>query len=168
MDWMIREAVEIELHPNDMNREDGLHLSQAWKPLIHSFRGCRKCQVQHCQSPTQPLVHIYPFPEALAPARFFPPSQLHAISPTPFCTTLCVLPCPTTLTHIRRSLGCPPVALNRGQFLYPVSPSCCISSPACCDAPLLSYWFLCPHLIPTFSPGSVELCFVGLASVYLY
>jgi hypothetical protein len=34
MDWMIREATEIELHPNNMNREDGLHPSQPWKPLI--------------------------------------------------------------------------------------------------------------------------------------
>jgi hypothetical protein len=35
-DWMIRETTEIELHPNIMNREYSLHLSQLWKPLIHS------------------------------------------------------------------------------------------------------------------------------------
>jgi hypothetical protein len=51
MDWMIREAIEIELHPNNMNRVDGLCLSPSWKPLINTLRGHRKHQVQHHQSP---------------------------------------------------------------------------------------------------------------------
>jgi hypothetical protein len=42
MDQMIRESIEIELHPSNMNREDGLHQSWLWKSLIHSLKGCRK------------------------------------------------------------------------------------------------------------------------------
>jgi hypothetical protein len=42
MDRIIREAIEIELHPNSMNREDGFYLSKSWKPLICSLKDCRK------------------------------------------------------------------------------------------------------------------------------
>jgi hypothetical protein len=32
---IIQEALEIEKHYNNFNREDGYKLSQSWKPTIH-------------------------------------------------------------------------------------------------------------------------------------
>jgi hypothetical protein len=31
---LIMEAIEVDLHPNNINREDALILSGAWKPII--------------------------------------------------------------------------------------------------------------------------------------
>jgi hypothetical protein len=36
-----RETAEIELHPNNINKEDGFCLSKAWKPLIFFLKNCR-------------------------------------------------------------------------------------------------------------------------------
>jgi hypothetical protein len=46
-DRLIREAIEIQMHPNNMNREDGLVLSAAWKPLLHTLNGKRDKQNTH-------------------------------------------------------------------------------------------------------------------------
>jgi hypothetical protein len=38
MDCIIVEAIEIELHPNNMKRETGFCLSKSWKPLACSLK----------------------------------------------------------------------------------------------------------------------------------
>jgi hypothetical protein len=38
MDRLVKEAIEIHLHPSNINRDGGFNLSQAWQPVTNMLK----------------------------------------------------------------------------------------------------------------------------------
>jgi hypothetical protein len=60
MGRIIGEVIEIELHPNKINMEDGFSLSKSWKPLIRDLREQKTGSKQEHDALRIPVPYSFP------------------------------------------------------------------------------------------------------------
>jgi hypothetical protein len=111
MHCIIWEAIEIELHPKNMNREDGFWQSKSWKPLICSLKDHRKTPSHDSKSgfSARPCRFVH---TALIRAQNMPPLGTHL--PPPLCPSFLPLPLlPHPPPHACNSLTWPLSLIHR-------------------------------------------------------
>jgi hypothetical protein len=140
MEHINRETTEIELHPNNINREDGFCLSKSWKPLICSLKDRRKPPSQDCRSGFSAGPHRS-MRTALIRAQTLPSPALSLHCDVP--ASLRYLHC-MTMTHTRLLSHTPQFPCPLHPYTSPHLPSTSTTGPFKGHAGyrvLVSYWF---------------------------